>query len=352
MGMKVMRGLAVAGMMVWTSLYAVPVQEKLYDVPNAMILYKISGGGALTPDVNLTLEGNGKLRFKEWGAVELTEWHIVEKTTGALHYVTSLEMCKKRLKNQVLDVDFKNKKIRERPLPEGKEAVDITQGLSLSGQQMVANVVCNMWEGEGIKRCVYKGIPLFTEYRALGMLYREEATSVFFDINISDNSDCSIPSYPVEKFALYTGNFKTRSKKTSKSFSERLQEIISLLKKKGFHEGSAVSAREKKELLEKIGEPVFENQKRLLPKLLQTMKKSRACLVQAGTTPEANRCLNDLIQLKSSFTDDPENKITDWTKERAHILDRFDENIVSLQSKMKCIRGAKNLDDLSVCMQQ
>jgi hypothetical protein len=330
-------------------LQASPVQEKIYDVPKATVIYKISGGGALTPDLNLTLEGTGKLSFKDWGAVELLEEHIEEKTTGTLHYVAHRDMCEKHQKNQILDVDFKHKKIRERLLPEGKGTVNLTEGLSLTGQQMVANVVCDMWEGEGVKRCLYKGIPLFTEYQAVGILYREEAVDVSFDINITDKSHCSIPAYPVEKFALYTGNFKTRSKKTPKSFSERVKEVLETVRKKRWIDES-VPPREKKQLLEKIGEPVFEKEKQLLPDLLQTMKKSRACLVQAQSTQQANHCLNSLVKLKTYFTDNSQNRVENWEKERTKLLERFDENIVFLQSKMKCVRGAKNLHDLSVCM--
>jgi hypothetical protein len=350
MGMKAGWG-ATACWILWTSLYAMPQhEEKLYDVPEAMVTYKISGGGVLTPDVNLTLEGKGKLWFKRWGAVEFRERYVVERISGALHYISRDEMCRKRLQKQILDVDFKHRKIRERPLPKGKEIPDIKQGLSPSGQQMVGNVVCTMWEGDGIKHCIYKGIPLFTEYRVLGIYYREEAIDVSFDINVSEESNCSVPDYPVEKFALFTGNFKTDSKKRIKPFSVRLKEILEQLHKKG-KSSEELSDKERKVLLEEIGEPVFEKQKVLLPKLLQTMKKSRACLVQADSTAVANQCLKSLAALKANFSDDILIRIEEWEKESKTVLERFDESIVSLQSKMKCIRGAKNLDDLSLCMQ-
>ena len=352
MGMKAVLGRGICSIAaVLTMVQAAPMQEKLYEVPKAMVIYKISGGGALNEDVNLTLDGNGKLRFKEWGGVELVERNITERTTGALHYVGHKEICEKRQQSQILDVDFKNRKIRERPLPKGKEAVNRTAGLVRSGQQMVANIVCTMWEGKGVKKCLYKGIPLFTEYSALGLYYREEAVEVAFDINISNEADCSMPKYPVEKFALYTTNFKTKSKKTPKIFPERLREVITVLKGKSIDEES-LQERQKRALLNKLGEPIFEDQKKLLPKFLQTMKKTRACLVQAETTDAANSCLNELVKIKSYFTGNTQNRIDDWEEEREKVLDAFDENIISLQSKMKCIRGAKRMDDLSVCMKQ
>jgi hypothetical protein len=324
---------------------------KLYEVPKAEVTYKISGGGPLSTEVNLTLEGEGKLRFKEWGAVELIERHIVERTTGVIHYSRKQDSCEKRQEKQIYDVDFKNKRILERSLPGGKKVRDLTDGLTKYGQQMVANVVCNMWVGKGIRRCIYKGIPLFTEYRALGLYYREDATDVNFDINITEPSGCAIPEYPVRKFSLYTNNFKTKNKKPPKSFSKRLLKAIEMLEsKKGDEE--KLPEKEKKALIQMIGAPIFEEQKALLPKLLETLKKTRACLVQAKETAMANACLYDLLQIKSYFTGNSHNRIDDWTKDRERILNTFDENIIALQSKMKCIRGAKNIHDLSACMTQ
>lgn len=327
------------------------VQKKIYDVPNAMVYYKISGGGVISPDVNLTIEGTGKLRFKEWGAEELFETQIVERATGSIHYIDKKKKCKKRQEKEILDVDFKGKKILERPIPKGKTVRNITKGLTKNGQQMIANIVCDMWEGNGVRKCIYKGIPLFTEYNVLGLFYREEAIEVEFDINVTETSKCTIPKYPVEKFSLYTTSFKTKSKKAPKAFSERLLKVIEMLNAKKI-EDEKLLPKEKKRLMNMIGEPIFENQKRLLPELLETMKKTRACLVQAKGTVAANSCLSDLAKIKPYFAGDEYYRIEEWEKNKEKTLDMFDDNIFMLQSKMKCIRGAKTLSDLSACMKK
>jgi len=324
---------------------------KLYDVPKAMVIYKISGGGVLSEDVNLSIKGKAKLRFKEWGNVEFLEKELEETTTGALHYKKEYHLCKKRQEKQVLDVDFHTKKIHERPLPKGKKRQKITAGLEPEGQQMVANVVCNMWRGRGVRRCIYKGIPLFTEYRALGLLYREEAVDVIFDINITNTSECTIPSFPVEKFALYTASFKTKNKKSSAPFEERLKQSIVIFEKKGLKE-EKLSPKQKQKLLNILAEPMYVSQKKMLPNLLKILKKTRVCLSQAGDTTEANRCMKALVQIKSYFTDNRDNHIDDWDKEREGVLDAFDEKIGMLQSHMKCIRSAKYFSDLATCMKQ
>ena len=334
------------------ALQAEVPQHKIYEVPNAEVVYSISGGGILSDDVNLTLEGSGKLRFRDWGAVELFETNITEKTTGALHYIDHKLSCTKRESDEILDVDFKTQKIRKRPLPEGKKARNITKGLSKNGQQqMIANVVCDMWTAERISKCIYKGIPLFTEYRVMGLYYREEAVSVRFDINVSSAAKCSVPKFPVEKMALFAAHFKTKHVKIPEAFSERLLEVISILNAKK-SENVALAQREKEQAMHILAHPIFESQKKLLPALLQTMKKTRACLATAKNTDMANSCLYDMIALKNYFTQDPHNKIVSWEKERTTILDRFDKHITFLESRMKCVRSAQHFSDLAICMKR
>jgi len=327
-------------------------QKKIYDVPEAVVYYTIGGGGPLSKDVNLTLEGSGKRCFSEWGEVEQYETHIVERTVGNLNYIRRKDRCERRQRTEVLDVDFTHQKILERSRPKDEHKRYTTAGMHSIGQQMVANVICDMWEGKGTKICLYKGIPLFTEYHALGFYYREEATDVVFDINTSEISKCTLPPYPKQKFSLYTNSIKTKnSKKVPEVFSDRLLAVIAYLKKKKKEE-NMLSSTERKGLKEMMGEPVFRDQKYLLPKLLETMKKTRACLSQAQDTNEANHCLSDMIDIKSNFTGNEHNKIENWKSDKNTVLEKFETHIALLQSKMKCIRSAKMFSDLSMCMQQ
>jgi hypothetical protein len=342
----------------WILLYpflllngAETTSSKLYDLPKAMVTYKISGGGMLSDDVNLTIEGEGKLRFKAWGNTEFTEQQVEEKTVGVLHYREERHMCVKRQEKQILDVDFHTRKIRERPIPKGKKRKEITAGLEKEGQQMVANIVCDMWKGRGVRRCIYKGILLFTEYRALGLFYREEAVDVQFDINVTDASACEIPSYTVEKFSLYTDSFKTRNKKSPTSFKERLVQSIEIFEKKGLNEEKLTSSQKQK-LLNILAKPIYENQKQKLPELLDLLKKSRACLSRASNTALANTCMRDLVHIETSWIDHDDNRIIDWKKEHEAIMEMIEERIVVLQSRMKCIRAAKNFTDLAICMKE
>jgi hypothetical protein len=111
------------------------------------------------------------------------------------------------------------------------------------------------------------------------------------------------------------------------------------------------SPQEKRIWLDRIGQNVFEKQKVLLPKFLLSMKKARVCLQQAENWIDANECVRDVVQLKAKLTQDRQNNIELWKgEEKRKVLDAFDENISFLESKMRCIRGAKNISDLSNCM--
>ena len=66
-------------------LFSSGTAEKKFDIETGMVIYDISGGGKLTKDVNLTIKGKGKLRFKDWGVVALIEEDIEEITSGTIN---------------------------------------------------------------------------------------------------------------------------------------------------------------------------------------------------------------------------------------------------------------------------
>ena len=324
-----------------TILFSAGTAEKKFDIETGMVLYSISGGGKLTNDVNLTVKGNGKLRFRDWGVVALVEEDIEEITSGNINNINKVHRCAKLEDKQRLDVDFKNKKILERKMPKGNFQTYITKDLVKKGQEEIAGYSCDIWEGYGVRKCIYKGIPLLVENYLLGVYYQKKATSVQFDINTATSeSKCSIPNYPVEKFALFKTNIKTKTKKLPKELSKILESVSKEMNKKLINSKiseDTLTSEQKRIWLDKIGQNIFKKQKEFLPQFLLSMKKSRVCLQQADDWIKANSCVENVIQLKAELT-----------KEK--VLNQLDNNIFVLESKMKCIRGSQNLTDLSNCM--
>ncbi len=330
-----------------TLLYASNNNRK-YDIRSAMVEYSISGGGMLTPESNLTLEGKAKLYFEEWGKIEIFEEEVKEITSGAIRNIEKTHSLKKTVEDKIFDVDFKNKKILVHQIV--KESEHITEDLVYSGQSKIIKYPCEMWEGDGIRKCIYKGIPLLIEYHMLGISYQKKAVGLFID----ENSSLSLPNYPVQQFSLFKSNIKTKSKKLPKEFLPRFIELSTKLKKmlkdKNIKQKD-LSLKKRKIWLEKLGGNIFQKQKKLLPEFLLSMKQTRVCLQQATNWIEANSCLESLKTLKKEFMQNRENSIESWKgEEKQNILNEFDHNIALLESKMKCIRSAKNMTDLSSCM--
>ncbi len=335
------------------TLLLAQTDRKRFDVQSGIILYNVSGGGQLTEDVNLTIKGKGKLRFKDWGVVALIEENYEEVISGALQNIDTVERCKKLEDKKQLDVDFETKKTFERKMPKGNFQENITKDLVQNGQEEIAGYTCDIWEGVGVRKCIYKGIPLLVEHYLLGNYYRKKASSVKFDID-TETEKCSIPNYPIQKFALFKTHSNTKNKKLPEEFSQILISVGKDMQKQHSVdkiEEDNFTTEQKRVWLDKIGQNIFEKEKLFLPQFLLSMKNARVCLQQANDWIEANICVEDLIQLKTQLTKDRTDNIEQWRgKEKEKVLNDFDENIFLLESRMKCIRGSKNIADLSNCM--
>ena len=339
--------------LVSTTLFSSEKDHKKFDIETGMVLYSISGGGKLTDDVNLTIKGKGKLRFKEWGIVALIEEDLEEITSGAIHNIDKVQRCKKLEDDRQLDVDFDNEKIQERKMPQDNFQTTITKGLVKKGQEEIAGHTCDIWEGYGVKKCIYKGIPLLIEHYLLGVYYQKKATYITFSLD-STESACTMPNFSVEKFALFKTNMKLKTEKLPQELSKILELVSKDMNKEMIHSKISedmLTPEQKRIWLDKIGQNIFEKQKEFLPEFLLSMKKSRVCLQQVDNWIQANICVEDVTQLKRELSKDKQNNIELWKgKEKEKILDQLDENIFLLESQMKCIRSSQNLTDLSRCM--
>ncbi len=334
-------------------LFASTSSEKKFDVETGMIRYDISGGGVLTEDVNVSIKGEGKLRFRDWGVEALIEEDYEELTSGRLHDIYKVKRCEKLEDKQRLDVDFKTEKIMERPMPKGNFKEYFLNDMRKTGEETIAGHSCEVWEGNGVKKCLYKGIPLLIEYYILGVYYQKKAVEVRVDIE-ANPSKCTLPDFPVEKFALFKTNIKTKSVKLPRDLPSLIRRVRKELNKSLKDNNLKIddlNTQQKRVVLDKLGQNVFEKQKAYLPKLLESMKEARACLQQAEHMDNANACLTNIRALEREVQKDEDYDILSWDdKHRNKVLDYFDDSIFALQSNMKCIRGAKNISDLSRCM--
>jgi hypothetical protein len=326
------------------SLFASDGKMQEYKLKSGVVIYSIIGEGILAPDLNLTIAGEGKLRFRDWGKVALVEEQIEESTSGAFENIEKFTKCIKYDIKQQFDVNYDQGIILERPIPKGRGLEDLTVGMMPHGKDVIAGRECEVWAREGVRVCLYKGIPLLIEKDLFGIHYEKKALWVKENIEVATDQ-CSIPNFPVQKIALFKTSIK--QKKGPAEVSKYLSDILDEIEGK-----NSINIKKRKQYyLNRLGEHIFERQKALLPEMLESMKRARECLQGADDSIEANGCIEELNILKAKMVKEDKNHIDTWNKkEKNRILDEFDENIAVLESRMKCIRAAKNISDLSSCM--
>lgn len=324
-----------------------------YGVEKGLIVYDVYGGGPLTPETNLTLEGNASLRFSNFGKTLISGEEGIVLTSGALQSRQAIKNLEKQTSNALFTVDFQNEKIQERKnsisnaLKSGE-----SKDLNNTGQEEVAGVTCDVWQGQGIRKCLYKGIPLKIESDVLGISYHKVARIVDFDTN-STSEAYELPDFPVEDFALFNSAIKTKNEAKAKCYTDVLKDVAYSVEQKVVKSGNklGIDAKEKTEYLNKIGQKIYKNQKQLLPKLLLSMKETRECLQTVENTFDANECIERFSKLKEQLGSDENHFIVLWDeKKKNEFLDKIEDSINDLQSRIPCIDRSKNITDLSSCM--
>lgn len=323
-----------------------------FEIESGMVIYEISGGTQLTPETNLTIKGNARLRFKEWGEVKLEEESGVLLTTGAIKHKQHVKRFEKQTKDTVITADFENEQLLERKKGSTHyNTHDETASLVKKGQESVAGVLCDVWEGPGVKKCIYKNIVLKLESHVLDVLYVRVATQAVFDINTS-NEACEVPDYPVQEFALLKDNLKTMNAYKAENFCKILKDAAYDVKEDNTSDGtSIITDQEREKFINHIAKDIYERQKELLPELLNSLKETRACL-QTGEDPfTANQCIEHFSRMKAKLGTKEDDYIKLWNDKRKNILlDKIEDELIHLQSRMPCVNRAQNITDLSACM--
>ena len=322
-----------------------------YEIESGMVVYEISGGTQLTPETNLTIKGNAKLRFKEWGEVKLEEENGMILTSGAIKHKQYVKRFKKQTKDTVITADYENEQLLERKKGSNNYCDDETVSLVKKGQESVAGILCDVWEGPIVKKCIYKNIVLKLESHVFDVSYVKTATKVVFDINTS-TENCEMPDYPVQEFALFKDNIKTKNVYKAENFCKILKNsAFELNDNNTSYSTGNILDEERIKFINHIGKDIYERQKELLPELLKSLKETRACL-QTGDDPfTANQCMEQFNRMKVKLGTRENDYIVLWDDKRKNILlDKIEDELINLQSRMPCINRAKNITDLSACM--
>ena len=85
------------------------------------------------------------------------------------------------------------------------------------------------------------------------------------------------------------------------------------------------------------------------------MQEARVCLENAEDRIEANICLDKVSKIKSDINGLEDNgcEVTIWRdSQKDEKLERIENKILKLKQQMPCIRRSRNIDDLSICIEE
>ncbi|MFT7879075.1 MAG: hypothetical protein ABXS91_01665 [Sulfurimonas sp.] len=330
-------------MVVSTTLVAQTCEtNKTYDIKSGEVSYEIYGGGVVTPECNLSIEGYEKLSFRAWGDERIESMERTERLFGTLQSVEKEKTLKKSTKDTLYTVDFENERIITTNLIEGDIGqVDLSH-MKMNGTMNIASYECELWEDGMRSVCLYKGIVLLDEKWYLGFVYGKRATHVNFDLNLSEE-DFELPDYPLKEELLMRNMIKTTQTYKAESISGKIIHA----------DNDTITATDKgyQKAVNLMVEELFEKEKQYLPLLLKSMRKTRACLHVAESKSDAGVCIDEISKLQTLYQGERSSTIrisVDGNKQK--ILDDLDEKIRALKTRIPCINRAVDITDLSVCM--
>lgn len=322
-----------------------------FEVETGVVTYDITSEAVLAPDTNLSIRGKGKLRFSDWGDTRIEEEENLVSTTGALKHQQTVKRFKKYTTDSVITVDYENEQLLERKNATGYDSEEQTRFLTQNGQEEVAGISCDVWEGVGIKKCIHKGIVLMSESKVLDMHYTKRANSVTLDINASKEA-CDTPDFPLQEFALIHDTIATQNALQPQKFSVVFNEAVYDINENNTSYGdNNITDEERVKFINYLGQNIYKRQKELLPALLISIKEARECLQTANDPVSANQCLESLNAIKTELGEEGQSYILLWDeKKKSLLLDKVEEELIELESRMACINRALNITDLSACM--
>lgn len=327
------------------------VPPHYYEVEKGIVEYEILGGAQLTKETNLNIHGTSKLHFKDWGNTRQEEDAGIVVTHGAINDVQEVKRLEKHIDGKVLTVDYKHEQILEHTESKVKPSQEKeTLGLVHRGQDVVAGLLCTMWIGSNVKKCLYKGIVLKQESHILGVSYLKKAIKVTLDSN-SSSTQCVLPSFPINTFGLLKDKFKTKKSSVPEDLCKVFKDAGYNVdaNNKGFDTSVKHDDKKRQKFINKIAEGIFIKQKETLPALLFAMKKSRECLQLANDIFEKQRCSKNYTIKKNNLGFQKEDYKV-FGNDRNMTMDAIEDAIINLEPRMSCVKRAKNFIDISSCM--
>jgi len=326
--------------------------DKVLGISSGLIEYSIEGKGVLTEESNLSIEGKASFYFDNWGILNVEKEEGIFLVSGAIKHKQEIRRLEKQTAKKIIIVDYQNEQLLERKkslIFNARKA--LTKGLKEAGEEKILGYTCQVWVGKGIKKYIYKGILLRKEVEIFGISYIKMVKELVFDINISKDTFL-LPEYPRHKIGLLKENIKTQNAMKVEDFCTRIKDIR-MLKKENLDTVKKINFtdKERQVFINDIGKDTFNRQKEILPTFLVLLKETRFCLQTAKNLFEANYCIEEFSRFRENFGTHVDDYIVVWNAGiKEDFLEKIEENILFLESRIVCVNRANNLIDLSTCM--
>ena len=197
-----MKKLKYVGIFLMLGVVSLFAQANRYDVKSGMVEYEIMGSGEVMGSAT-TVSGTGKLYFKDFGNVELTdekiqqtvlgdkeEERMISKIMGDKIYTVDLTDEVVYTQKMVIDDENANLNVRN------KEAF-ISMGAKNLGTEEILGYKCDVWQLGEDKIWVYNSVPLKIISKSLGLVQTQVAKLAVFDITIKEDK-FKLPPFPIK----------------------------------------------------------------------------------------------------------------------------------------------------------
>ena len=195
---------------------------KRYEVKSGIIKYTSTISGKV---LGGKVKGSGTedLYFKNWGAVELkeeqssqtitmkffgrekietTSTHVMNKLDNGESYLADFD---KKIIYATRDLAMDMMKQSNTDAGEtGKNMLESVGG-KIVGNENILGYNCEVWDINGAKQWMYKGVVLKMDITVFGIRTLMEATSAKFDVSVTD-ANFKLPDFPIQKQEGFMNN--------------------------------------------------------------------------------------------------------------------------------------------------
>ncbi len=337
---------------VFTSiLFAKPIFKK-YPMKSGIILYDINTTGT-SEGLSTHSVGISRLVFDNWGAKELREDDVTEVEKGDFNESISRRTLNKNDNGTIYSVDYDGNVTYETRDKNLDMAIALGQDISTQsidllkdmkaiqdGTGMVAGYQCDIWKLKDQTLCMYKGIPLKITIEAPGFISTRTAQLIMFNKTI-DNSEFKLPDFPVVIDKDYTSNLAAET--NTNDYIKSISILKEKAKKMGIdlnESNLTLSKDQEKEIINTLGANYLQKQKKLLPKLLVSLKGAIVCLGQSESSQDGKNCLKPSNSIDEQLGDQTRNyDFGHWNPElKNKIIEDLDHEVKDLGVTIDCVK--------------